>query len=112
MMNMKKTETYSTISWQQQVRQTGEGNHPIVPAENYRAEPVPLDLNQLFLMPLAMMAQRMQGRMMRELDTFSGICNGQARAFDDAYIGQAQRFQEMVSGWCEGIMSEFKGKPK
>lgn len=109
MMNVRKTETSSTVYWQRQIRQMRGENQLLAPADK-DAEPLPLDLNQLLLMPFVMMAQRIQGRMTRELDMFSGICTGQARAFDDVYLGRVQRFQDTVSGKHEEIRSEFQSK--
>ena len=45
-----------------------------------------------------------------ELNTFSGICNREAREFDKTYLAQVQRFQGTISGKFDEIMEEFESK--
>ena len=55
------------------------------------------------------MLKRLQEMMLAEFGAFSGMCIGEARAFDEAYQAQVRRFQDAVSAKLEEVMGDSRG---
>jgi len=108
----KSVRTSSEISWRWQPSLITAEKQPLSLTNNSDEKMPADDITGLLLLPFEIMLRHMRGIVMRECETINGICNRHARAFDEAYQEQTERFKGTISNKCEEVTDGFWDKPE